>query len=73
MQSGVIKHQKKPKSNLANRKIINTDQGSQLTSEAFSEFIMSHGIRMSMDGRGRATDNVFIERLWRSIKYNTPQ
>lgn len=49
--------------------IINTDQGSQFTSEIFSEYVLREGIRLSMDGKGRATDNAFIERLWRSVKY----
>lgn len=49
--------------------IINTDQGSQFTSEIFSSYVLSQGIRLSMDGKGRAIDNVFIERLWRSLKY----
>src|SRR5690606_23529696 len=49
--------------------IVNTDQGSQFTSREFTELLKSHGIRISMDGRGRWLDNVFIERLWRSIKH----
>lgn len=49
--------------------IINTDQGSQFTSEVFSEYVIGQGIRLSMDGKGRAIDNAFIERLWRSVKY----
>ena len=49
--------------------IFNTDQGSQFTSEDFTERLTTEGIRISMDGRGRALDNVFIERLWRSVKY----
>jgi putative transposase len=49
--------------------IINTDQGSQFTSAVFSEYVLNQGIRLSMDGKGRATDNAFIERLWRSVKY----
>jgi putative transposase len=49
--------------------IFNTDQGSQFTSEAFTEKLKSHKIRISMDGKGRALDNIFIERLWRSLKY----
>lgn len=49
--------------------IINTDQGSQYTSEIFVEAVLSAGIKLSMDGKGRATDNAFIERLWRSVKY----
>ena len=49
--------------------IVNTDQGSQFTSEVFTGFVIESGIQMSMDGKGRAIDNVFIERLWRSVKY----
>jgi putative transposase len=49
--------------------IFNTDQGSQFTSEAFIDILNTHGIRISMDGRGRWVDNVFVERLWRSVKY----
>ncbi len=49
--------------------IFNTDQGSQFTSEAFAERVLSAEIRFSMDGRGRYLDNIFIERLWRSLKY----
>ncbi|MEM9487039.1 MAG: IS3 family transposase [Cyanobacteria bacterium P01_F01_bin.116] len=49
--------------------IINTDQGSQYTSTEFSKFILDAGIKLSMDGKGRATDNAFIERLWRTVKY----
>lgn len=49
--------------------IINTDQGSQFTSEVFSLYVLNQGIKLSMDGKGRATDNAFIERFWRSIKY----
>jgi len=49
--------------------IFNTDQGCQFTSEAFTGILKSHGITISMDGRGRALDNIFVERLWRSVKY----
>jgi putative transposase len=49
--------------------IFNTDQGSQFTSEDFVDTLLSHGIQVSMDGRGRWLDNVFVERLWRSLKY----
>ncbi len=49
--------------------IFNTDQGSQFTSRAFTGVLVSHSIAISMDGRGRALDNVFIERLWRTVKY----
>jgi putative transposase len=49
--------------------IFNTDQGSQFTATAFTSRLESYGVASSMDGRGRAIDNVFIERLWRSVKY----
>lgn len=49
--------------------IFNSDQGSQFTSEKFSGELETRGIRISMDGRGRCFDNIFIERLWRSLKY----
>jgi len=49
--------------------IFNTDQGSQFTSWAWTERLHDAGIRISMDGRGRFLDNIFIERLWRSLKY----
>lgn len=49
--------------------IFNSDQGSQFTSEAFTERLLARGVRISMDGRGRAFDNIFIERLWRTVKY----
>jgi putative transposase len=49
--------------------IFNSDQGSQFTSEAFTDILNTHGIRISMDSRGRWVDNVFVERLWRSVKY----
>ena len=49
--------------------IFNTDQGSQFTCDAFTGLLQRHGIRISMDGKGAWRDNVFVERLWRSIKY----
>jgi len=49
--------------------IFNTDQGSQFTSEAFTGRLQDENIVISMDGRGRALDNVFVERLWRTVKY----
>jgi len=49
--------------------IFNTDQGSQFTSAAFTGKLATEGIRVSMDGRGRYLDNIFIERLWRSLKH----
>jgi putative transposase len=49
--------------------IFNTDQGSQFTSEAFTGLLEQHGVRISMDGKGSYNDNLFIERLWRTVKY----
>jgi putative transposase len=49
--------------------VFNTDQGSQFTSAAFTGVLLDAGIEISMDGRGRALDNIFVERLWRTVKY----
>ena len=49
--------------------IFNTDQGAQFTSEAFTGLLQQHGVKISMDGKGSYKDNLFIERLWRSVKY----
>lgn len=49
--------------------IFNTDQGSQFTSAAFTGVLKAHGVRISMDGKGWTLDNVFVERLWRTLKY----
>lgn len=49
--------------------IFNTDQGSQFTSAVFTGLLQQHGIRISMDGNGCWRDNVFVERLWKSVKY----
>jgi putative transposase len=49
--------------------IFNTDQGSQFTSLEFTDLLKAHGIRISMDGKGCWRDNVFVERLWKSVKY----
>ena len=49
--------------------IFNTDQGAQFTSDAFTGLLESHGVRISMDGKGSYNDNLFIERLWRTVKY----
>jgi len=49
--------------------ILNSDQGSQFTAEVYINELLDNDIRISMDGKGRATDNIFIERLWRSVKY----
>ena len=49
--------------------IFNTDQGSQFTSDGFTDVLEDHNIEISMDGKGRALDNIYVERLWRSFKY----
>ena len=49
--------------------IFNTDQGSQFTGDDFTGVLRAHGVAISMDGRGRFADNIFVERLWRSLKY----
>lgn len=54
---------------LGQPEIFNSDQGSQFTSAAFTGILEAAGIRISMDGKGRALDNIFIERLWRTVKY----
>ena len=60
MERGLLR--KKPE-------IFNTDQGVQFTSNKFTGRLENDGIRISMDGNGRALDNIFVERLWRSVKY----
>jgi len=50
--------------------IVNSDQGSQFTCELWTSYLEEQGIQISMDGKGRALDNIFIERLWRSVKYD---
>ena len=50
-------------------RLLNTDQGSQFTAEEFANAVLSKGVKLSMDGRGAWRDNVFVERLWRSVKY----
>ncbi len=54
---------------VAQPEIFNSDQGAQFTSVAFTGRLLAAGIQISMDGRGRALDNIFVERLWRSVKY----
>lgn len=54
---------------LGTPQIFNSDQGSQFTSRAFTGVLLAAGVRVSMDGRGRVYDNIFVERLWRSVKY----
>ena len=49
--------------------IVNTDQGSQFTATEFTDVVLTKGCKLSMDGRGAWRDNVFVERLWRSVKY----
>ncbi|ETR67675.1 MAG: transposase [Candidatus Magnetoglobus multicellularis str. Araruama] len=54
---------------LATPLIFNSDQGSQFTADTFTQILLAHNIKISMDSKGRALDNIFIERLWRSLKY----
>ena len=54
---------------LGQPEIFNTDQGVQFTAHAFTDALETAAIRISMDGRGRAFDNIFVERLWRTVKY----
>ena len=49
--------------------VFNTDQGSQFTSREFTQILQDHSVKISMDGRGRYQDNIFVERLWRTVKY----
>ena len=49
--------------------MFNTDQGSQFTSGEFTRVLQEHGVKISMDGKGRYPDNIFVERLWRTVKY----
>jgi putative transposase len=53
----------------ATPKIWNSDQGSHFTSPQYCELLLGAGVHISMDGKGRALDNIFVERLWRSVKY----
>lgn len=53
----------------ARPEILNSDQGSQFTSPAYIQRVEAAGVKISMDGKGRATDNIFVERLWRTLKY----
>ena len=61
LEEAIVKHGKP--------EIFNTDQGSQFTSDVFINVLKSNEIEISMDGKGRALDNIFIERLWKSVKY----
>ena len=54
---------------VARPEIFNSDQGAQFTSPDFTGQLAAAGIQISMDGRGRALDNIFVERLWRTVKY----
>ena len=56
------------RANLRSPEIFYADQGCQFTSAAFTGVLTAHGIAISMDGRGRALDNIFVERIWRSVK-----
>ena len=49
--------------------VFNTDQGSQFSSQEFTQILQDRGVKISMDGRGRYVDNIFVERLWRTVKY----
>ena len=49
--------------------IVHTDQGSQFTAQEFVDLVLTNGVKLSMDGRGAWRDNVFVERIWRSVKY----
>ena len=49
--------------------VFNTGQGSQFTSLEFTQVLQEHGVKISMDGKGRYTDNIFVERLWLTVKY----
>ena len=49
--------------------VFNTDQGSQFTSQGFTRMLQDHGVKVSHDGKGRYQDNIFMERLWRTLKY----
>ena len=53
--------------------VFNTDQGSQFTSLEFTQVLKDRGVRISMDGKGRYSDNIFVERLWRTVKYEEPE
>ena len=55
--------------NYGKPEIFNSDQGSQFTSKKFTDLLKGHEILISMDGKGRAQDNIYVERLWRSLKY----
>ena len=62
-------HSRKRSLGYGRPEIFNTDQGSQFTSDDFTGTLKRHGVMISMDGKGRCMDNIFVERLWRSLKY----
>ena len=66
LEEALAKH---GKASTSSAEIFNTDRGSQFTGSAFTHVLIEAGVRISMDGRGRWMDNVFIERVWRSLKY----
>ena len=68
MPTSVLPHWKK-RSAGGTPEIFNTDQGSQFTGDAFTRLLKEHAIKISMDGKGSYNDNLFIERLWRTVKY----
>jgi putative transposase len=65
----VSKHYEEALVHYGRPEIFNTDQGSQFTSDDFTGTLKQHDIAISMDGKGRGMDNIFVERLWRSLKY----
>ena len=66
---GISRSQQKQIQEYSCPAIFNTDQGSQFTSEVFQNVLADHHIQVSMDGKGRALDNIRMERLWQSLKY----
>lgn len=69
MESGFCVEALEEALKLGSPEIFNTDQGSQYTSKNFTQVLEKHGVKISMDGKGRAFDNIFTERLWRTVKY----
>ena len=65
----VSMHSRRALARYGRPEIFNTDQGSQFTSDDFTGTLKRHGVMISMDGKGRCMDNIFVERLWRSLKY----
>ena len=58
-----------PRASIKKHKIFNTDQGVQYTAKVFTDALKDRGVQINMNGKGRFMDNIFIERLWRSVKY----